>query len=187
MTSNGPCEAVEQIGAAEVDAPGNAEAPRVLPRDVERHVAKCRSRQSAPPAARWQSPPPRSRCRCRDRRPSDDPVDLRKQLERDLDDQLGLGSRDQHRRRDFERQPPELLLADDVGERFPAEAALDERLIPGGEIRRFAVVRGRDEPLGAPAERELREQPGVELGAFRRKAGIRGTARALRPRAGEWN
>jgi hypothetical protein len=42
----------------------------------------------------------------------------------------------------------------------------DQRLIPRGEFRRFGVVRGRNKALRTPAERELREQPGVELGAF---------------------
>ena len=43
-----------------------------------------------------------------------------KQLQHRLDDQLGLRARNQDVRRHFERQPPELARADDVGERLAA-------------------------------------------------------------------
>ena len=66
-------------------------------------------------------------------------VAIGQQLERGLDDQLGLGPGNQHGRRDLERETPELLAAGDVGERFA-------RRPPGDEL---VVARRRNGP--APA------------------------------------
>ena len=54
--------------------------------------------------------------------------------ERDLDDQLRFLARDQHGGGNLERQPPEFLLSDDVGERLAADAPLDERFVFAREI-----------------------------------------------------
>lgn len=48
-------------------------------------------------------------------------------LQRQLDQQLGIGARNQRRRRHFEIQPEELALAQDIGEGFPAQALLEQR------------------------------------------------------------
>ena len=47
--------------------------------------------------------------------------------ERTLDDDLGLGPRDERAGVGLERQPPEAPVAEHVGERLAAAAALDER------------------------------------------------------------
>jgi hypothetical protein len=81
-------------------------------------------------------------------------------------------SGDQHGRRHAERQAPEFLLSDDVGERLAADPPLDERLIPAGEIGRLGLASGCDESLGRPAKNELGEQARVELGAPGGKARV---------------
>ena len=50
---------------------------------------------------------------------------------RDLDHRLGVGPRHEHARVDVERQPPELVLAEQVRDRLAAEPALDQLAIAG--------------------------------------------------------
>jgi hypothetical protein len=47
------------------------------------------------------------------------------QLERDLDEQLGLRTRDQHASVDGQLDPPEAARAEDVGDRLARDAAPD--------------------------------------------------------------
>ncbi len=48
-------------------------------------------------------------------------------FERQLHQQFGFRARDQHLRRDFERQSVEFARADDIGDRLAAAPALDQR------------------------------------------------------------
>ena len=89
-------------------------------------------------------------------------VGIGKQLERSLDDQLGLGAGNEDRRRDFERQVPELLASGDVGNRLAPRPAGDELIVFGREAGRCRVAGGREELRGVPAEQPLRQQPRVE-------------------------
>ncbi|MBW8866036.1 MAG: hypothetical protein JF610_01695 [Acidobacteria bacterium] len=47
-------------------------------------------------------------------------------VENGLDDDFGRGAGDQHGRRHFEVEPPELARADDVGERLTRGAPRDQ-------------------------------------------------------------
>ena len=87
-----------------------------------------------------------------------------KQLERGLDDQLRLGAGNEDRRRDFERQIPELLAAGDIGDRLAPRPAGDELIVFARKAGGWRVAGGREELRGIPAEQPLRQQPRVEAG-----------------------
>jgi hypothetical protein len=91
-------------------------------------------------------------------------VAIRKQLERGFDDQLRFGARNKDRRRDFERQIPELLATGDIGDGLASRPAGDERVVIVGEAGRRRVAGGCEELRGVPAEQPLRQQPRVEAG-----------------------
>jgi hypothetical protein len=91
-------------------------------------------------------------------------VAIRKSIEDGLHDQLRRRTRDQHRRRHLEVEPPEFAAADDVGERLACGAPLDERLVARGEAVRLRRLRVGEEALGRPAEHVLGEQPRIEIG-----------------------
>ena len=57
---------------------------------------------------------------------------MRNALQSQLDQQLGVGTRDQRRERHLETQPVELALAENVGQRLTREAALQQRSIGRG-------------------------------------------------------
>ena len=50
---------------------------------------------------------------------------------RDLDHRLGVGARHEHAGIDVQRQPPELVIAEQIGDRLAREAPLDQRAIAG--------------------------------------------------------
>jgi hypothetical protein len=84
-------------------------------------------------------------------------VAIRKQLERGLDDQLRLGAGNEDRRRDFERQIPELLATGDIGDGLAPRPAGDELIVFVGETGRRRVAGGCEELRGVPAEQPLRQ------------------------------
>jgi hypothetical protein len=98
-------------------------------------------------------------------------VGRRKQRQRRLDDQLGFWAWNQHRRRDLERQTPELPPTHDVGEWLAVRAPRNERVVSTGDVVPYPLVGGREEALGRPSQRELGEQPRVEIRFVRRNAG----------------
>ena len=82
-------------------------------------------------------------------------------VERRLDHGLGLGPRDQDRRTDLEAQAPELLRAQDVGDRLARSPAphqgFERRFLFGAERRRRARHQGRALDSG----RGGKEEPGL--------------------------
>jgi hypothetical protein len=166
-----PLQPVEQVGAVEIDAIEHAVARRVPTGDLERGArnvgrddlrrrpfGRQRHRHAAASGAEIGG--------------DDRAVAGGKQLQRHLDDQLGFVTRNQYRRRDFERQSPEFLAPEDIGERLAAKTPFDERLVVRRKVGRFRLMAARDEAFGGPSEHELCEQPRVELGSLRGQPGI---------------
>lgn len=91
-------------------------------------------------------------------------VTIGKQFESGFHDQLRLGAGNEDRRRDFERQIPELLAPGDIGDRLAACPAGDELIVLARETGRRRIAGGREELRGVPAEQPLRQQPRVEAG-----------------------
>ncbi len=157
----GPFDLSKQIGQEETDAARDPETRPVPPGDVQRfgrHVGGDQGGARAFVRQRHgQASAAGADVRDRQRR-----VDIGKQLERGLDNQLRLGAGNEDRRRDFERQVPELLAAGDVGNRLAPRPAGDELIVCGREAGRRRVAGGREELRGVPAEQPLRKQPRVE-------------------------
>ena len=110
--------------------------------------------------------------RGRGRRPLDPAGSVRK---RAFHDELGLGARHQHVGRHRERQRPELLLTQDVGDRLAARAPRDVRLVAIGCVAVEDPFLGTREQRGAAAPERRREQ---QLGFAPRL--VRDAARAVR-------
>ena len=97
---------------------------------------------------------------------------VREQLERRFDDQLGFGSRDQHRRRHLERQTPEFLLSERCRRAARGRRVARRALRTARQTWRLGFVRRDEIARGVPAERELGEQARVELGLDGADAGL---------------
>ena len=77
--------------------------------------------------------------------------------QRRLDDELGLGPGNEHRRRDEELEVPELTVSGDVGHRLAPLAPRDQRLVgvprrPAPAARHVASDRSRDPTPGVPRQ-----------------------------------
>ena len=83
-------------------------------------------------------------------------------LARHLDQRLGVGARDQHARVDGELQPPELFLADQVGDRLAGLAPLDERADGGELVGQKRPIELHVELQARQTERVRHQQLGVE-------------------------
>jgi hypothetical protein len=88
------------------------------------------------------------------------------QLERQLDHRLGIGPRHQRRRCELQRQPPELLLADNARDRFACETTAGEVFEACGFVLRESALRRRDHAGQVEAEHVARQQPCVEFGGI---------------------
>src|SRR5262249_35030398 len=131
-------DAVEEIGVNETDLRIDAMPRRVAPRNLECRIGKVGRDE------------PRDRTVVRDRYGETsaaraDVSDLVARgcrraigdLEPNLDDELGLGPRNEHGAGDLERQPPEFVPPDDVRDGLAGGAPRDERAIARLEAGRL--------------------------------------------------
>ena len=84
-------------------------------------------------------------------------------LQHVVDDQLGLGPRDEDVGIDEEVAAVELARSDDVGDRFARGAAGDHRVEGREELGRGGLVGARDPGGAIPAQDVAREHLGVEV------------------------
>jgi hypothetical protein len=89
-----------------------------------------------------------------------------------FDDQLGLGTRDEHVGRHLEVDPPELAGADDVGNRLAPKPARDEMFVVEQERARRGFVASRQKTSLIPAEHLTSQELGVERGKVGADAGL---------------
>ena len=94
------------------------------------------------------------------------------ELERGLDDQLGLGPRNQDCGRHLERQAPELARADDVGERLAGGAPGDQRVESSGEFGRLGVPSVGDQARSVSSRAHAPRAAGRRVRLRRRDAGF---------------
>ena len=90
------------------------------------------------------------------------PCRIRETLERGLDDELGLGARDEHRWRDDEVEPPEFADSGDVGDWFASFAAGRHGLEARGRFGACRLVAPREPCRAIPSSRRAREHFGVD-------------------------
>ena len=83
-------------------------------------------------------------------------------LARHFDQRLGVGAGDQHAGVDGELQPPELFLADEVGDRLAGLAPLDERADGGELLGQQRPIELHVELQARQPERVRHQQLGVE-------------------------
>jgi hypothetical protein len=95
---------------------------------------------------------------------------VRKELEHRFDDQLGGRPGNEDVRVDFELQPPELPVSDDVGERLSRGAPGDERVVGLGKGFGLRAAGVTQIAFGRPVEHLLREQTRIEVRLDRRNA-----------------
>ena len=88
-----------------------------------------------------------------------------------LDDELGLGARDEHVGGDVEVESPELAMAGDERDRLARGAPLDERREAHADVGRHRIAAVGDEPRAIPAERVPRQHFGVDPGVLGRQPG----------------
>jgi len=159
----GPVDVAKQVRQDEADAGGDPEPRPIPPGDVQGvggDVAG-HKRGARPFVRQRHSKTSAAGAHVCDRQRR---VAIGKQLERGLDDQLRLGAGYEDRRRDLERQVPELLAAGDIGDRLASGPAGDEFVVLARKAGGWRVARGREELRRIPAEQPLRQQPRVEAG-----------------------
>ena len=87
---------------------------------------------------------------------------VRHQRQCRLDQRLAIGSGNENRGRDPERQPPEFALAHDIGHRFAPDATRSELAQGLGHRGRRRIATVRDQPLDRHPGRMRQQQARLE-------------------------